>query len=130
MKSLAFICLSALIILGCGNQDSPKVQRQKEIYFSVSGGVPRQELEKEITRVIDREHLATPGQAMIYLLDQSITYLPKVNSIVEKAASDIGAKLPPEDPLDAIEDQIKLARKIRAMTQARGAIAAIETEAR
>jgi PBP1b-binding outer membrane lipoprotein LpoB len=130
MKSFVFILLSAIFLLGCGNQDSPKVQQQKEIYFSVSGGVPRQELEKEITRIIDRQHLATPGQAMIYSLDQTIAFLPQVNSIVEKAASKTGVQLPPEDALDVAEDQIKLAREIRAMTQAREAIAALEAEAR
>jgi len=67
---------------------------------------------------------------MIYILDQSIAYLPQVNSIVGKAASETGVKLPPNDPLDAAEDQIKVAREIRAMTQAREAIATLEGEAR
>jgi len=65
---------------------------------------------------------------MIYLLDQSIAFLPRVDAMVEQAATKAGVQLPPKDPLDEAEANIKVAREVRSMLQAREAIARIEVE--
>ncbi|MCR4303084.1 MAG: hypothetical protein NUV63_02495 [Gallionella sp.] len=65
---------------------------------------------------------------MIYLLDQSIAFLPRVDAMVDEAAIQAGIQLPPKDPLDETEARIKVAREARSMLQAREAIARIEAE--
>lgn len=127
MKTMLLLVLTLFIVVGC-NSDFPKVTKQKTIYFSVSE-VPRKELEKELTRTMESQHLDTPGKAMIYLLDQSIAYLPQVEAMVNQAASQAGSPLPPQDPLDVAEDKIKSARQVRTLLEAREAIARIEMEA-
>jgi len=103
------------------------VKRQKDIYFSLSD-VPRREQEREITKTMETQHLPTPGKAMIYLLDQNIAFLPRVDAMVNQAAIQAGVQLPPKDPLDEAEARIKVAREVRSMLQAREAIARIEAE--
>src|SRR5437762_12568274 len=124
MRAILFASLAALAVLGC-HHDSPKVERQKAIYFSVSD-VPRRELEREITRTMETQHLATPGSAMIYLLDKSIEFLPRVDAMVEQAATKAGVHLPPKDPLDEAEANIKVARDVRSMLQPRTEIHRME----
>ena len=126
MRAILLASLAAIAILGC-HHDSSKVERQKAIYFSVSD-VPRRELEREITRTMETQHLPTPGRAMIYLLDQSIALLPRVDAMVEQAATKAGVRLPPTDPSEESEAKIKVAREVRSMLQARQAIARIEAE--
>ena len=125
MKNILLACLTVLVLIGC-DQDSAKVRKQKEIYFSVLSDVSRRVLELEINREMEKQHLATPGKAMIYLLDKNIEYLPQVNSMIDKAAAQSGIQLPLNDPLDQAEDRIKTARMIQAMRQGREAIAEIE----
>ena len=126
MRAILLASLTAFVVLGC-HYDSPKVERQKAIYFSVSD-VPRRELEHGITRTMETQHLPTPGRAMIHILDQSIALLPQVDAMVEQAATKAGVRLPPKDPLDEAEAKIKVARQVRSMLQAREAIARIEVE--
>jgi hypothetical protein len=126
MRTVVLIILAVLGMSAC-NQDSPKVARQKAIYFSVSD-VPRREQERELARTMENHHFATPGLAMIFLLDQSIAFLPHVDAIVGKAATQASVQLPPKDPLDQAEDQIQLAREVRALATARQEIARIEAE--
>lgn len=126
MKAILLAFFTAFAVLGC-HDDSPKVERQKAIYFSVSD-VPRRELEREIIRTMETQHLPTPGRAMIYLLDQSIAFLPRVDAMVEEAITKAGGHLPPTDPLDEAEAKIKIAREVRSMLQAREAISRIEAE--
>ncbi len=126
MKAILLAFLTAFAVLGC-HHDSPKVERQKALYFSVSD-VPRRELEREITRTMETQHLPTPGRAMIYLLNQSIALLPRVDAMVLEAATRAGTHLPPTDPLDEAEAKIKIAREVRSMLQAREAISRIEAE--
>ena len=101
------------------------MQRQKEIYFSLSD-IPKQELEAEIHRTMETQHLSTEGQAMIYLLDKSIAYIPQVNGIVSQAAKQAGVSLPPTDPIVRAEDQIEIARELQALRKAREEIAKLE----
>jgi len=127
MKNILLACICVLVLVGC-HQDSEKVRKQKEIYLSLSD-VPRRELELEISRVMEKQHLATPGKAMIYLLDTIIDDLPKLNSMIDKTAADSGIQVPPKDPLEEAEDRNKTARVIQAMRQAREGIAEIESDA-
>ena len=126
MRTNPLVCLTLFVILGC-HHDSSKVRRQKAIYFSVSD-VPRAELEQEIARTMESQHLPTPGKAIIYILDQAIVMLPRVDAVVDQAAIQARVQLPPKDPLDEAEDRIKMARKVRSLLQAREAIARIEVE--
>jgi hypothetical protein len=126
LKAIMLASLTAFAVLGC-HHDSPKVERQKAIYSSVSD-VPHRELEHEIVRAMETQHLPTPGRAMIYLLDQSIAYLPRVDAMVEQAATKAGVRLPPKDPLEEAEAKIKVAREVQSMLAAREAIARIEAE--
>jgi hypothetical protein len=126
MKNIIVTALALLSLLGC-HQDSDKVARQKAIYFSVSD-VPRVELEREITRNMEIQHLSSPGKAMIYSLDQSIIALPQIEAIVDKAAIQAGIQRPPKNSLDEAEGQIKVAKEIRTLSRARDAIAKIEAE--
>ena len=127
MRSMLLAFLTFSVFLGC-HHDSPKVERQKAIYYSLSD-VPRGELEREITRTMETQHLPTPGKAMIYLLDQSIAMFPRLDAMVDRAAVQAGIQVPPKDPLDEAEAQIKVARQVQSMLQARAAIARIEAEA-
>ena len=126
MKYLILTLLALLALAGC-NQDSAKVSRQKEIYFA-SMDVPRLELEKEITKTMEKQHLQTQGQAMLYILNQSIASLPLVDGIVSDAIAKAGVTIPPDDSLDAAADRIKLAKQIQALIMARDSIARIEAE--
>jgi hypothetical protein len=126
MRTILLVSFTLLAVLGC-HQDSPKVERQKAIYFSLSD-VPRRELEREIARTMETQHLPTPGKAMIYLLDQSIAFLPRVDATVDQAAIQAGIQLPPKDPLNEAETRIKVAQKVQSLLQAREAIARIESE--
>ena len=126
MRYLILALLALLAFAGC-SQDSAKVSRQKEIYFA-SMDVPRLELEKEITKTMEKQHLQTLGQAMLYILNQSIASLPLVDGIVSDAIAKTGVTIPPDDPLDAAADRIKLAKQIQALIKARDSIARIEAE--
>jgi hypothetical protein len=125
MRSILPASFSMLLVLGC-HHDSPKVARQKAIYFSITGMARNDE---EIIRTMEREHLPTPGLAMVLILDQCIAQLPQVNAIVAKGAAKAGIVLPPPDPLDQAEERIKTARTIRDMVQARAQIIQLEQEA-
>lgn len=122
-----FLVLTLFLVAGCVS-DSPKVRKQKAIYFSVSE-VPRKELEKEITRTMEAKHIDTPGKAIIYILDQDIAQLPQVDAIVNQTASQAGMQLVPQNPLEQGEDKIKTSQLIRSLRQAREDIARIEMEA-
>ena len=124
MKAAPLFLLLALV--GCGEKTPSKVDRQKAIYFAIPE-MPR-DGGKEITRIMEARNLATPGQAMIFLLDQNIAGIPRVRSQVRQVAAKVGAELPPPDPLDEAEAQIKEARLVRSMVQARETIARIEGE--
>ena len=130
MNALQVYTLAIALGLGLGCKPTPmeaKVQRQKAIYFSVSD-VPRKELEKEITRTMKANNLTTPGQAMVFILNKSLSMWPSMKTMIEKATAETGVILPPQDPLDVAEARIKEAREMRAMAQARDAIARIELE--
>jgi hypothetical protein len=54
---------------------------------------------------------------------------PRLDAMVDRAAVQAGIQVPPKDPLDEAEAQIKVARQVQSMLQARAAIARIEAEA-
>jgi predicted nucleic acid-binding protein len=126
MKKALLISCILVGFTGC-HQESPKLSRQKEIYFSLSD-VPKQELEKEIHRTMVAQHFNTEGKAMIYLINQSISELPKIEATVNQAAAQAGFTLPKSDPLDDAETKIKLARELQTMLRARKEIGKLESE--
>ena len=77
------LCVFPTLILGC-HRDLPKVRKQKAVFFAVYGGDKRMAT-KEIERVMQKGSMATPGLAMVDILDRSIVGLPKVEGMVNAA---------------------------------------------
>jgi len=107
MKTLFIALLALLTITGC-NQDSNKLSLEKEIFFAAMND-PKRNFETEITNSMEKQHLKTQGQAMLYMLDQGI----------QSESAQSSGQLP---------DPASLSRQVRAMMQARESIAGIEAE--
>jgi hypothetical protein len=107
MKTLFIVLLALLTITGC-NQDSNKLNLEKEIFFAAIND-PGRDLETEITSTMGKQHLQTQGQAMLYILDQGI----------QSGSAQPSGQTP---------DQAVLSRQVRAMIQARESIAGIEAD--
>jgi len=107
MRTLIIVLLALLTITGC-NQESNKLALEKEIFFAAMNDHGN-ELETRITSTMEKQHLQTQAQAMLYILDQDI-----------QAGSPPPSGQPPE--------QGTLSRQVRAMMQARESIAGIEAD--
>ena len=107
MKTLIFVLFSLLTISGC-NQESNKLSLEKEIFFAAMND-PGRELETQITATMEKQHLQTQEQAMIYMLNQGIQ---------------AGSPQPPGQP----PEQGTLSRQVRAMMQALESISGIEAD--
>ena len=107
MKIIFIAFITLLVITGC-NQDSNKLNLEKEVFFAAIND-PKRDLETEITNTMGKQHLKTQGEAMLYVLDQGI-----------QSGSAQSSGQPP--------DPATLPRQVRAMMQARESIAGIEAD--